>query len=377
MQGLWEKHSHSTTPISLIIAQVIPSNFSLLSITSLNHKPIVIQELQRRGVTTLSIFFRKKVDNFRSVFSSSPVLSVPTVDPQPGISQPLCRFSDISQQEVENIVRKMKPSTCALDPFPTSLVKSNICVIRPLIIKVINHSLQADHVPSTLKTAVIRLLLKKSTLDPDVFDNYRPISNLPFFSKVLEKVVAAQHLVHLKENKQFEKFQSGFRTGHSTETALVRVTNDLLMTADAGSPSLLILLHLSSAFDTVDHNILLHRLHSTIGLSDSVHNWFSSYLSGRTEHVALGEVKWLTHIVSCVVPQGSVLGPILFILYMLPLGHVISRHGIYFHCYADDIQLYIRINSTPSFVMPFSIFTNCLEEIKVWMKQNLLQLNSS
>ncbi len=265
----------------------------------------------------------------------------------------------------------MKPSTCALDPFPTSLVKSNICVIRPLIIKVINHSLQADHVPSTLKTAVIRLLLKKSTLDPDVFDNYRPISNLPFFSKVLEKVVAAQHLVHLKENKQFEKFQSGFRTGHSTETALVRVTNDLLMTADAGSPSLLILLDLSSAFDTVDHNILLHRLHSTIGLSDSVHNWFSSYLSGRTEHVALGEVKWLTHIVSCVVPQGSVLGPILFILYMLPLGHVISRHGIYFHCYADDIQLYIRINSTPSFVMPFSIFTNCLEEIKAWMKPNV------
>ena len=144
-------------------------------------------------------------------------------------------------------------------------------------------SLQSGYVPPALKVVVIRPLLKKPTLDPEVLANYRPISNLAFLSKVLEKVVAFQLQDHLKHNNLFEKFQSGFRSAHSTETALLRVTNDLLTTADAGSPSLLILLDLTAAFDTVDHTILLERLHTTIGLSDSALKWFQFYLSGRTE----------------------------------------------------------------------------------------------
>ncbi|KAK5848784.1 hypothetical protein PBY51_008477 [Eleginops maclovinus] len=145
------------------------------------------------------------------------------------------------------------------------------------------------------------------------------------------------------------------------------------MAADTGSPPLLTLLDLTAAFDTVDHNILQY----TIGLSENVHNWFISYVTGRTEYVALGKAKSHTHNVTCGVPLGSVLGPTLFSIYLLPLGNVISRHGISFHCYAEDTQLYLRTTPTSSALLPTSTLTTCLEEIEAWMKLNFLQLNSS
>ena len=146
------------------------------------------------------------------------------------------------------------------------------------------------------------------------------------------------------------------------------------MAADTGSPSLLILLDLSAAFDTVDHNILLQRLHlHIIGLSDSALSWFQSYLSGRTEYVSLGGAKSKTQTVTCGVPQGSVLGPT---LYTLPLGRIINQHGISFHCYADDTQLYVKTGPSLS-SSSSSTLSTCLEEIKAWMAKNFLQLNSS
>ena len=185
------------------------------------------------------------------------------------------------------------------------------------------------------------------------------------------QVVAVHLQDHLKQNSLFEKFQSGFRSAHSTETALVRVTNDLLMAADSGSPSILVLLDLSAAFDTIDHHILLNRLQHTFGLCDTALTWFTAYLFERTDYVSMAGSRSSTHTVTCGVPQGSVLGPILFTLYLLPLGQVISRFGISFHCYADDTQLYMKIDSYPLPSPPSSLstLTICLEEIKVWMKQ--------
>lgn len=137
---------------------------------------------------------------------------------------------------------------------------------------------------------------------------------------MLGKVGASQHL---KLKNLYETFEPGFHQGQSTETALFRVTDDLLKTADGGYPSL----NLSAAFDTVDHNILLHCFH-LIGLS--IYNWFSSYQLGRTEHVALGEAKSETHVVTCG-------------MYLHRLGHVISTHGLLLdYCYADDTQVYLK-----------------------------------
>ncbi|CAL9705986.1 unnamed protein product [Knipowitschia caucasica] len=318
--------------------------------------------------------FTSKTDKIRTSLSASGNLTrgCAVADSGGVFSQ----FTNATEREVEGTVRKMRPSSCPLDPFPTPLIKSNASALSPLITAIINQSLQSGHIPPTLKTAIIRPHLKKPSLDPDILAHYRPISNLPFLSKVMEKVVSAQLQDHLKHNNLYKKFQSGFRSHHSTETALVRVTNDLMLASDQGFPSLLLLLDLTAAFDTIEHSILLHRLHTIIGLSGTTLRWFGSYLTDRAEYVALGESKSQTHTVSCGVPQGSVLGPTLFNIYMLPLGHVIGRHGMSFHSYADDTQLYVRLDPASPSSTPAAL-TSCLEEIEAWMSQNFLQLNST
>ena len=150
--------------------------------------------------------------------------------------------------------------------------------------------------------------------------------------------------------------------------------NELLMTADAESPSLLIHLDLSAAFDIVDHTILLGCLHTTIGLSDSVLKWFQSYFSCRTVYVSLGGCRSRSCLVISGVLQELVLSSILLTLYIFPLRQVISRHGMSLHCYADDTQLYII---TPNRSAAMSRLNTCLKEIKDWMTTHFLQLNSS
>ncbi|XP_056913213.1 uncharacterized protein LOC130539113 isoform X2 [Takifugu flavidus] len=143
-------------------------------------------------------------------------------------------------------------------------------------------------------------------------------------------------------------FQSGFIAHHSTETALPKVTNDLLIASDHGLVSMLVLLDLIAAFDTVDHGILLHRLEHVIGIKGTALDWFRSYLSDRYQFAHVHGVPSSYSRVSHGVPQGSVLGPILFTLYMLPLGNIIRQHWINFHCYADDTLDGISLTSSLS-----------------------------
>ena len=320
-------------------------------------------------------FFTEKIENIRNTIVNVQSFmvsydSASIIAPQ----EQLHRFTTIGQEELNKLIIASKPTTCLLDPIPTKLLKEVLPVVEEPLLNIINSSLFLGHVPRIFKLAVIKPLIKKPQLDPNNLANYRPISNLPFMSKILEKVVSAQLCSFLQENDIYEKFQSGFRPYHSTETALVKITNDLLLASDQGCISILVLLDLSAAFDTIDHKILLDRLQNYTGVQGQALSWFRSYLSDRYHFVCLNGEKSKITSVNYGVPQGSVLGPLLFSIYMLPLGNIIRKHGINFHCYADDTQLYI--SSRPDETTNLSNLTECLKDIKYWMTCNFLLLNS-
>ena len=198
--------------------------------------------------------------------------------------------------------------------------------------------------PSSFKKSIIVPLLKKPSLDAEVLKHYRPVSNLAFISKIIEKTVVLQLNHHLSTNNLFETYQSAYRRLHSTETALLKVQNDILIALDNKQAVVLLLLDLSAAFDTVCHTTLLKLLKSRYGITGKVLTWMESYLTNRCQAVMINNHISSSRDLSFGVPQGSVLGPTLFSLYIAPMTDIIRQHGLEYHLYADDTQMYLTFN---------------------------------
>ena len=204
--------------------------------------------------------------------------------------------------------------------------------------------------------------------------SYRPISNLNFVSKVLERIIHSRINNHLQQFPSICPFQSAYRKFHSTETALLRIQNDLLLASNQQKVSALVLLDLSAAFDTIDHQILLSRLSSTFGFSDTALSLIASYLTDRSQYVTVGDHRSSPAPLTTGVPQGSVLGPLLFTLYTTPIGHVLSKSPVSFHLYADDTQLYISFSTLDS-TRNLSTLSSTLDVIHSWLSLNRLTVN--
>ncbi|KAF7250183.1 putative RNA-directed DNA polymerase from transposon BS [Varanus komodoensis] len=283
----------------------------------------------------------------------------------------LDEFQLLRPDDVDKVLGRVRPTICLLDPCPSWLINNSKHEIGTWILEVVNASLREGRVPAPLKEAVVQPVLKKASLDPEMATNYRPVANIPFLGKVLERVVAGQLQALLDETDYLDPFQSGFSPRYGTESALVALYDDLCREKDRGSASLLVLLDLSAAFDTIDHGILLDRL-AGLGVGGTALQWFRSYLNGRFQKVVLGDYGSAPWQLCHGVPQGSILSPLLFNIYMKPLGEVIRRCGLRNHQYTDDNQLYLSFSTNPGEAV--AVLNRCLAEVMGWMRANKLKL---
>ena len=184
---------------------------------------------------------------------------------------------------------------------------------------------------------------------------------------------------HLVCNNLYPVAQSAYRRNHSTETALLKVMNDILLNMNRQHVTILVLLDLSAAFDSVDHSILLNRLSSKLGLNGTALAWFLSYLSGRSQRVSVRGAVSDKFDLRYGVPQGSCLGPLFFTVYASALFDVVEKHLPTVHCYADDSQLYISFSPKAHSGQADAVASieHCIQDIRQWMSQDKLLMNES
>ena len=266
--------------------------------------------------------------------------------------------------------------SCELDPIPSKLLIECLDSILPSLTDLFNSSLASGIFPQCFKSAHVAPILKKRCLDHNDLNNYRPVSNLCFIAKILEKLVLSHISSYLNSHNLYNTCQSACRPGCCTDTALLKVVNDLFLSLIKGNISVQALLDFSSAFVTIDHPILAHRLHTDFGFTDSVLQWFSSYLSDPTHIVSLSNHCSAFAPVHSGVPQGSFLGPMLFTMYVTPLSAIIDSYSIIHHSFADDLQL--QMSAPPDRISELLCSMQlCLRDVKAWVTVSMLRLNDN
>lgn len=287
----------------------------------------------------------------------------------------LDRFNLVSEDYVKKVLINLSNKSSLLDPLPVWLLKKHMEFFLPKIVHIVNASFCSQTVPDLLKQSIVFPTLKKSNLDCNNLNNYRPISNIAFLSKVMEKIVDDQITNHMSQNDFEEIFQSGYKKGHSVETALLRILNDIYLGKERKQITALILIDLSAAFDTIDHQILFKLLENRLKIKSAALNWLISFLTQRQQSTHINNFLSSKTKIPYGIPQGTILGPKIFSLYMLPLYEIFRDRNIKYHSYADDTQFYIETTST-NLETTKSELIEILNTLKKWFDKNKLKINA-
>lgn len=281
-------------------------------------------------------------------------------------------FSNVHLSETMSAIVNIKSNATGNDNIPPKFIKMILPLVLPFINHIFNSILTTSIYPSTWKCARVipipKIQLPRSPAD------YRPISILPFLSKAFEKVVSKQIQHHLGQNRLLSAKQSGFRPSRSTTTALLDITEDIRAGLDKGQVNVMVLLDFSKAFDSVNHSLLIEKLSSLLGFSSSACSLIHSYLNERSQFVEQhDDSSSLSHLARGV-PQGSVLGPLLFSMFINDLPLYITHSKC--HMFADDVQL-LAASHNKNFSELICKINDDLTRINGWALENELILNPS
>jgi hypothetical protein len=289
-------------------------------------------------------------------------------------STSLSKFEMVSLRGLHRVILTLPKKTCCLDVIRTDVMLKCMDAIDGALVQVVNSCI-AHGIPELYKQTVITPVLKNAKMDKKALESFRPVSSLPFIAKIVEKLIAVQLTRHFESNTLMDNRQSAYRVNDSTEMALLRIHNDILMAIDKKMVTVLVQIDMSAAFDSIKHDILIKRL-SNMGVVDDSLEWLKNYLHQRMQFVKIGTATSAPMALKYGIPQGSILGPLLFNIYVTPMGRLIRQHGIEYMVYADDTQLMLSFPPSDH-VKALAQMEGCLKDLRNWLLLNNLKLNNA
>ena len=303
-----------------------------------NKKEVVLPKAtsEKELADRFQSYFKEKIEKIRASFK--PRVGN-TREANPDIDK-LSVFRPTDAEEIKRITQDYAIKCSPEDPVPLELLAPNVDTFIPFWVDIVNLSLGSGRMDS-LKSGVLNPLIKElsATVDAENMKNYRPVTNLVIISKLIERVVQVRLEEHMTKNKLHTTKNYAYKKDHSTELLLLKVVNDLYKSFDNNMPSVVVLLDLSAAFDTVDHSKLLDILENDIGITGTALKWFESFLKGRTQRVKIGDTYSDAMELLYGLAQGSVLGPPLFKIYIRSLYSYVEPTSFRIEGFADDHQL--------------------------------------